>query len=121
MDGLWSVTMLMRAQVSLERPIERCLECGNVVKFEYVGPEVDPHARMFDSLPPVGKADWVGWFANVLNKQMIMAMAMTMVTDTILPMRSRRLSPTSLSPIIGIGKSGREVVMPCRPACPVFG
>lgn len=33
-------------QVSRERPIERCNECGNVVKLNYVGPEEDPHARM---------------------------------------------------------------------------
>ncbi|KAJ5601948.1 cytochrome c oxidase subunit 4 [Penicillium lagena] len=33
--------------VSRERPIERCNECGNVVKLKYVGPEEDPHARTF--------------------------------------------------------------------------
>jgi cytochrome c oxidase subunit 5b len=33
-------------QVSRERPIERCNECGNVVKLNYIGPEEDPHARM---------------------------------------------------------------------------
>ncbi|OAX85275.1 hypothetical protein ACJ72_00337 [Emergomyces africanus] len=31
--------------VSRDRPIERCSECGNVVKMEYVGPEADPHAH----------------------------------------------------------------------------
>ncbi|KAL2383536.1 hypothetical protein RJZ90_002592 [Blastomyces dermatitidis] len=31
--------------VSRERPIERCSECGNVVKMDYVGPEDDPHAH----------------------------------------------------------------------------
>ncbi|KAH8700352.1 putative cytochrome c subunit VB [Talaromyces proteolyticus] len=31
--------------VSRERPIERCNECGNVVKLNYVGPESDPHAH----------------------------------------------------------------------------
>ncbi|KAL3474206.1 cytochrome c oxidase subunit VB-domain-containing protein [Aspergillus californicus] len=31
--------------VSRERPLERCLECGNVVKLNYVGPLDDPHAR----------------------------------------------------------------------------
>ncbi|QKX53537.1 uncharacterized protein TRUGW13939_00616 [Talaromyces rugulosus] len=31
--------------VSRERPIERCNECGNVVKLNYVGPEEDPHAH----------------------------------------------------------------------------
>jgi cytochrome c oxidase subunit 5b len=29
--------------MSRERPIERCPECGNVLKMEYVGPEADPH------------------------------------------------------------------------------
>ncbi|GAD93354.1 cytochrome c subunit Vb, putative [Paecilomyces variotii No. 5] len=31
--------------VSRERPIERCNECGNVVKLNYIGPEEDPHAH----------------------------------------------------------------------------
>lgn len=31
--------------MSRERPIERCPECGNVLKMEYVGPEEDPHAH----------------------------------------------------------------------------
>ena len=31
--------------ISRERPIERCTECGNVIKMDYIGPE-DPH-RMF--------------------------------------------------------------------------
>ncbi|KAJ5615853.1 hypothetical protein N7537_000967 [Penicillium hordei] len=34
--------------VSRERPIERCLECGNVVKMNYIGPEEDPHAHDHD-------------------------------------------------------------------------
>ncbi|KAJ5988753.1 hypothetical protein N7481_003963 [Penicillium waksmanii] len=34
--------------VSRERPIERCLECGNVVKLNYIGPEEDPHAHEHD-------------------------------------------------------------------------
>ncbi|KAJ5846575.1 hypothetical protein N7534_010244 [Penicillium rubens] len=34
--------------VSRERPIERCLECGNVVKLNYIGPEEDPHAHDHD-------------------------------------------------------------------------
>ncbi|KAK2772908.1 Cytochrome c oxidase subunit 4 [Onygenales sp. PD_12] len=29
--------------LSRDRPIERCSECGNVLKMEYVGPEADPH------------------------------------------------------------------------------
>lgn len=29
--------------MSRDRPIERCTECGNVVKMEYVGPADDPH------------------------------------------------------------------------------
>ncbi|KAG4431424.1 Cytochrome c oxidase subunit 4 [Cadophora sp. M221] len=31
--------------MSKERPIERCPECGNVLKMDYVGPEEDPHAH----------------------------------------------------------------------------
>ncbi|KXG47169.1 Cytochrome c oxidase, subunit Vb [Penicillium griseofulvum] len=34
--------------VSRERPIERCLECGNVVKMNYIGPEEDPHSHDHD-------------------------------------------------------------------------
>ncbi|KAL4741293.1 cytochrome c oxidase subunit VB-domain-containing protein [Aspergillus similis] len=34
--------------VSRDRPIERCLECGNVVKLNYIGPEEDPHAHDHD-------------------------------------------------------------------------
>lgn len=35
------------SKVSRERPIERCLECGNVVKLNYTGPETDAHARKY--------------------------------------------------------------------------
>ncbi|BCS29156.1 cytochrome c oxidase subunit IV [Aspergillus puulaauensis] len=31
--------------VSRERPLERCSECGNVVKLNYVGPLDDPHSH----------------------------------------------------------------------------
>ncbi|TAQ83127.1 hypothetical protein B7494_g8549 [Chlorociboria aeruginascens] len=31
--------------MSRDRPIERCPECGNVLKMEYVGPEDDPHSH----------------------------------------------------------------------------
>ncbi|KAK2627253.1 hypothetical protein QTJ16_003219 [Diplocarpon rosae] len=31
--------------MSRERPVERCPECGNVLKMEYVGPQHDPHAH----------------------------------------------------------------------------
>ncbi|CZS97247.1 hypothetical protein WAI453_008508 [Rhynchosporium graminicola] len=31
--------------MSRERPVERCPECGNVLKMEYVGPQEDPHAH----------------------------------------------------------------------------
>ena len=32
-------------QMSRDRPIERCPECGNVLKMDYVGPPDDPHAH----------------------------------------------------------------------------
>lgn len=32
-------------QMSRDRPVERCIECGNVLKMEYVGPPDDPHAH----------------------------------------------------------------------------
>jgi cytochrome c oxidase subunit 5b len=32
-------------QISRNRPIERCPECGNVYEMEYVGPAEDPHAH----------------------------------------------------------------------------
>lgn len=35
----------MMEQMSRERPIERCPECGNVLKMDYVGPQEDPHAH----------------------------------------------------------------------------
>jgi len=31
--------------MSRDRPIERCPECGNVLKMDYVGPTEDPHAH----------------------------------------------------------------------------
>ncbi|KAJ5609779.1 hypothetical protein N7528_010346 [Penicillium herquei] len=34
--------------VSRERPLERCNECGNVVKLNYIGPEEDPHSHDHD-------------------------------------------------------------------------
>ena len=44
--------------MSRDRPVERCPECGNVLKMEYVGPMDDPHAhgghgeeRMYYPLP----------------------------------------------------------------------
>lgn len=32
-------------QMSRERPIERCPECGNVLKMDYVGPQDDRHGH----------------------------------------------------------------------------
>jgi cytochrome c oxidase subunit 5b len=32
-------------QMSRERPVERCPECGSVYKMDYVGPAEDPHAH----------------------------------------------------------------------------
>ncbi|KAK2879537.1 hypothetical protein FQN49_000777 [Arthroderma sp. PD_2] len=34
--------------VSKDRPIERCSECGNTIKMDYVGPKEDPHAHGHD-------------------------------------------------------------------------
>lgn len=34
-----------KTQMSRERPVERCPECGNVLKMDYVGPQEDPHAH----------------------------------------------------------------------------
>ncbi|MCJ1223853.1 Cytochrome c oxidase subunit 4 [Toensbergia leucococca] len=31
--------------MSRDRPLERCPECGNCLKMEYVGPQDDPHAH----------------------------------------------------------------------------
>ncbi|KAI9755782.1 MAG: SEA (Seh1-associated) complex subunit [Chaenotheca gracillima] len=31
--------------LSRDRPVERCPECGNVLKMEYVGPPDDPHGH----------------------------------------------------------------------------
>jgi cytochrome c oxidase subunit 5b len=31
--------------ISRDRPYERCDECGNTIKMEYVGPTEDPHAH----------------------------------------------------------------------------
>lgn len=35
-------------QMSRERPIERCPECGSVYKMEYVGPQDDGHGHGHD-------------------------------------------------------------------------
>lgn len=35
--------------MSRDRPVERCPECGNVLKMEYVGPQEDPHAHGHDA------------------------------------------------------------------------
>lgn len=32
-------------QLSRERPVERCSECGGVYRMEYIGPPDDPHAH----------------------------------------------------------------------------
>ncbi|KAI9801877.1 MAG: Cytochrome c oxidase subunit 4 [Piccolia ochrophora] len=34
--------------MSRDRPIERCAECGNVLKMEYIGPPDDPHEHHAD-------------------------------------------------------------------------
>jgi cytochrome c oxidase subunit 5b len=38
----------VHGQMSRERPVERCPECGNVLKMEYVGPMDDPHDHGHD-------------------------------------------------------------------------
>jgi len=35
--------------MSRDRPVERCPECGNVLKMEYVGPTEDPHHHGHDA------------------------------------------------------------------------
>ena len=50
--GLWYVhhrllkqkpELTILAQVSRDRPYERCDECGSVYKMKYIGPPDDPH------------------------------------------------------------------------------
>lgn len=41
--------MLTRTQISRDRPVERCPECGNVYKMEYLGPQGhDDHGHGHD-------------------------------------------------------------------------
>lgn len=35
--------LITTPQMSRDRPVERCPECGNVLKMEYVGPQEDAH------------------------------------------------------------------------------
>ncbi len=39
------LTVSLRLQLSRERPVERCPECGSVYKMNYVGPEDDGHGH----------------------------------------------------------------------------
>jgi cytochrome c oxidase subunit 5b len=32
--------------ISRSKPIERCIQCGNVIKMDYVGPD-DPHRKLY--------------------------------------------------------------------------
>ena len=50
MLGGWKVYLAlgtddMNVQISRERPVERCIECGSVYRMEYVGPPHDAHAH----------------------------------------------------------------------------
>jgi cytochrome c oxidase subunit 5b len=38
-------------QMSRDRPVERCPECGNVLKMEYVGPAEDVHDHHHEAHP----------------------------------------------------------------------
>lgn len=39
----WQRMTLISVQMSLDRPVARCPECGSVYKMEYVGPPLDAH------------------------------------------------------------------------------
>jgi cytochrome c oxidase subunit 5b len=39
------LTQSVYQQMSRDRPIERCPECGNVLKMDYVGPTEDAHGH----------------------------------------------------------------------------
>ncbi|KAI1925286.1 Cytochrome c oxidase subunit 4 [Ophidiomyces ophidiicola] len=45
--------------VSQDRPMERCPECGNTVKMEYIGPKEDDHHHHAEVYEPKTMADFV--------------------------------------------------------------
>ncbi|PQE15588.1 Cytochrome c oxidase subunit 4 mitochondrial protein [Rutstroemia sp. NJR-2017a BBW] len=45
------ITALTMSQMSRDRPVERCPECGNVLKMEYVGPTEDVHDHHHEAHP----------------------------------------------------------------------
>ncbi len=50
--------------MSRERPIERCPECGNVLKMEYLGPTDDGHGHGHDERT---YTSWsIRWNANYI-------------------------------------------------------
>lgn len=52
----WNKSANRYCKVSRERPIERCMECGNVVKLNYVGPKTDDHGRKYKGKIQFSKA-----------------------------------------------------------------
>lgn len=104
------------AQVSRDRPLERCAECGNVVKLNYVGPEEDPHARMSCVSHPMFLPA-LPVLTVLLQTSTTTAMAtMTTATATTRPSRNPRPSSTTSSPNTGTGKS-RAAYCPRWPYC----
>ncbi|EEP76936.1 cytochrome c oxidase polypeptide IV [Uncinocarpus reesii 1704] len=45
--------------VSRDRPVERCSECGNCVKMDYIGPKEDDHHHHSEVYEPKTMADYV--------------------------------------------------------------
>lgn len=85
-------------QLSLDRPIGRCFECGNVYKMDYIGP--DPHAHhdehgMFLLSAP--------WWIDVFGVRVLTNSVQT-TAITPLPRRMSRHSPTTSSLSIGTNK-----------------
>ncbi|EGE07378.1 hypothetical protein TEQG_06363, partial [Trichophyton equinum CBS 127.97] len=78
--------------VSKDRPIERCSECGNTIKMDYVGPKEDPHAHGKSFVP--GPHDTMNHTNASSNNQ----------ATTITALTNQRPSPTTSSLSIGIGK-----------------
>src|SRR5687768_5193852 len=54
---IFNYPLTRSSQMSKDRPIERCPECGSVYKMEYVGPTEDPHAHGHDAHDAHGHHD----------------------------------------------------------------